>query len=127
MYPKQSGKQKGPKQLNPEINDLLKKHQKQSLSLTKEEIQNRMIARLINEAVFCLQDKIIASPIDGDIGFVFGIGFPPFLGGPFRYIDAMGVSKFRDMLLAFADKYGPQFKPAPLLDEYAKSGRKFYP
>lgn len=73
------------------------------------------------------QDGVIASPIDGDIGAVFGIGFPPFLGGPFRLLDALGPAKYCDMLRGFADKYGPQFAPAPLLEDHAKSGKKFHP
>ena len=54
-------------------------------------------------------------------------GFPPFTGGPFRYIDRIGVSKYVDTLNQLADKHGERFKPAPLLVDYAKAGRKFYP
>lgn len=61
------------------------------VSVTTTEIQNRVLGRLINEAAMCLQDEIIASPVDGDMGMVFGIGFFPGHGGPFRYIDTLGV------------------------------------
>ncbi len=54
-------------------------------------------------------------------------GFPPFSGGPFRHIDRVGVSKYVDTLNQLADKHGERFKPAPLLVDYAKAGRKFYP
>ena len=54
-------------------------------------------------------------------------GFPPFSGGPFRHIDRIGVSKYVDTLNQLADKHGDRFRPAPLLVDYAKAGRKFYP
>jgi enoyl-CoA hydratase / long-chain 3-hydroxyacyl-CoA dehydrogenase len=90
-------------------------------------IQNRMSGRFLIEALLCLQDDIIRSPTDGDIGAVFGIGFPPFRGGPFRHIDAIGASTLRDQLRGFADKHGPQFNPPAILEEYASGNKLFHP
>lgn len=82
--------------------------------------------RLVNEAAKCLEDEIIANPVVGDIGLVFGIGFAPFRGGPFRYLDQYGVGKYVSMMNGFAEKYGPQFEPCQLLKDYAAQGKKFH-
>ena len=80
----------------------------------------------MNETSYCLQDEIIRAPVDGDIGACFSIGFPPFLGGPFRMLDIRGTSKMVDQMLRHRDAKGPQFEPSQLLKDYAKSGKKFH-
>lgn len=92
----------------------------------KKTAQLRMALTMINEAAWCLQEEILKSPGDGDLGAILGLGFPPFLGGPFRYIDQQGVQNVVDRLEDFASKYGPRFKPAPILLDYAREGKKFY-
>ena len=62
----------------------------------------------------------------GDIGAVFGIGYPPFLGGPFRMLDITGTQKFVDTMYKWRDAKGAQFEPAQILVDYAKSGKKFH-
>ena len=94
--------------------------------MSETDIQDRIATRLINEAAMCLQDSIIETPVDGDIGLVFGIGFSPFKGGPFRYLDSVGVSSYVDKMNGFADKLGGQFEPCQLLKDYAASGKKFH-
>lgn len=94
--------------------------------MTAEEIQQRLIYRFINEAAFCLQDGIIRAPADGDIGAVFGIGFPPFLGGPFRMLDSIGTQNVVDAMYTLRDLKGPQFEPAQILVDYATAGKKFH-
>lgn len=91
-----------------------------------EMIHLRCAMAMVNEAALCLQEGIISSPLDGDIGAVFGLGFPPFRGGPFRYIDSLGAAKTVDILNDLASKYGERFDPAQILIDYAKAGKKFY-
>jgi len=88
--------------------------------------QQRIALTMINEAAWCLQEDILKSPTDGDLGAILGLGFPPFLGGPFRYIDQTGVQNIVETLNAFTEKYGPRFKPAPLLEDMVKNGEIFY-
>ncbi|CAG9537291.1 unnamed protein product [Cercopithifilaria johnstoni] len=90
--------------------------------------QLRILCRYVNEAAICLEEGIISSPSDGDIASVFGIGFPPFWGGPFRFIDIYGADKFIGNMLRYAEAYSSeQFKPAQIIQDYAKRNTKFYP
>lgn len=84
------------------------------------------IAALTYPIVRRAQDGIIRSPGDGDIGAVFGMGYPPFLGGPFRQVDARGAQVVADEMSRFADELGPQFAPPQLLLDHAKSGKRFH-
>ena len=91
-----------------------------------EDIHMRCAMAMVNEAALCLQEGIIANPLDGDIGAVFGLGFPPFRGGPFRYVDSIGAQKTVEILKDLQQRFGERFEPAPILTEYAKSNKKFY-
>ncbi len=95
--------------------------------ISSHDIAERCALRMINEAVYCLQEGVLRSARDGDIGAVFGLGFPPFRGGPFRYIDAVGNSYVVDRLLTLQRLHGETFAPAPMLCEMAEAGKTFYP
>ena len=90
------------------------------------EIQNRLSLVMVNEAALCLQEGILQSPRDGDIGAVFGLGFPPFLGGPFRHIDNLGLPKFLSLMEQLAEKLGPRFTPAQILRDGEANNQRFY-
>jgi len=90
------------------------------------EIQQRLSLVMANEAVHCLQDEILKSPTDGDLGAIMGLGFPPFLGGPFRYIDREGAAAIVERMELLQTELGDRFKPADLLQEHAGSEKPFY-
>jgi 3-hydroxyacyl-CoA dehydrogenase/enoyl-CoA hydratase/3-hydroxybutyryl-CoA epimerase len=81
---------------------------------------------MLNEAARCLDEGVIRSARDGDIGAIFGIGFPPFLGGPFRYMDQLGAAKVVERLNYYADKVDAKFKPAAVLETMATENTAFY-
>merc|ERR1712117_462694 len=114
--------------VNQEGMDIVKKFALEAPAATSgdEDLVLRLITRFANEAVASYQDGILATPLEGDIGAVFGLGFPPFSGGPFRYIDTMGAGVFVDHMRRFEQSYGVAFKPCQLLVDMAKSGKKFY-
>lgn len=91
------------------------------------EIQQRTILPMLNEAARCLAEGVIRSPRDGDIGAVFGFGFPPFRGGPFRYMDLIGVAEVVRQLQELNDRFPGRFEPAELLVTMARRGDWFHP
>jgi 3-hydroxyacyl-CoA dehydrogenase/enoyl-CoA hydratase/3-hydroxybutyryl-CoA epimerase len=90
------------------------------------EIQDRLVVQMVNEAIRCLGEGILRSPRDGDVGAVFGLGFPPFRGGPFRWADGLGTRALLDTVERLRARYGERFEPAPLLVEYGRAGRPFH-
>ena len=97
----------------------------QRAEVSAEEIQRRCVLAMVNEAVRCLEEGILRSSRDGDVGAVFGIGFPPFRGGPFRYIDSLGAGEVVRQLEELDGRFPPRFQPAELLLDMARSGGKF--
>jgi 3-hydroxyacyl-CoA dehydrogenase / enoyl-CoA hydratase / 3-hydroxybutyryl-CoA epimerase len=92
---------------------------------SREQIQERLALAMLNEAVRCLEDGVLRSARDGDVGAVMGIGFPPFRGGPFWYIDRAGPRQVLERLRALEDRHGSRFSPAPLLVRKAEAGETF--
>jgi 3-hydroxyacyl-CoA dehydrogenase/enoyl-CoA hydratase/3-hydroxybutyryl-CoA epimerase len=93
--------------------------------VSKLDVTERLTMAFINEAALCLQDGILRSARDGDIGAVFGLGFPPFRGGPFWTIDQMGADVVLETLEALERRFGERFAPAQIIKDRAQSGEKF--
>jgi 3-hydroxyacyl-CoA dehydrogenase/enoyl-CoA hydratase/3-hydroxybutyryl-CoA epimerase len=99
----------------------------QRTTVPADVIVRRTVLAMVNEAARCLEEGILRSPRDGDIGAVFGIGFPPFLGGPFRWVDRVGAAEIVRQLDALHRELAPRYEPAALLRAVAAEGRRFYP
>lgn len=93
---------------------------------TNDELVQRCVFMMLNEAARCLDEGIIRNARDGDIGAIFGIGFPPFLGGPFHYIDTLGAEVIVNKLNLWSSELGERFKPCQALITMAETGNKYY-
>jgi 3-hydroxyacyl-CoA dehydrogenase / enoyl-CoA hydratase / 3-hydroxybutyryl-CoA epimerase len=98
----------------------------QRIGMGSRDIVERCVFAMLNEAARCLEEGIITCPRDGDVGAVYGIGFPPFRGGPFRYLDTLGVATVVRALEVLDGRFSPRFRPAARLKEMAASGVRFY-
>jgi 3-hydroxyacyl-CoA dehydrogenase / enoyl-CoA hydratase / 3-hydroxybutyryl-CoA epimerase len=89
------------------------------------EIADRMALMMVNEAAHCLAEGVIASPRDGDVGAVLGLGFPPFRGGPFHHVDEIGAERIAARLESLAGRHGARFSPAIPIADAARAGMGF--
>jgi 3-hydroxyacyl-CoA dehydrogenase/enoyl-CoA hydratase/3-hydroxybutyryl-CoA epimerase len=94
--------------------------------LPSEEIAKRCLYMMLNEAARCVDEKIVRNARDADIGAIFGIGFPPFLGGPLRYIDKIGAKPVVAQLSQWAEKYGDRYQPCDALVSMAENDEQYY-
>lgn len=92
-----------------------------------EDIADRCVWVFVNETIRCLEEGILKHAYDGDIGAVFGLGFPPFLGGPLKYVDHLGAQNAYNKLKSLEEKHGKRFAPPAILKKLADSNSKFFP
>jgi 3-hydroxyacyl-CoA dehydrogenase/enoyl-CoA hydratase/3-hydroxybutyryl-CoA epimerase len=90
------------------------------------EIVQRLVYAMLNEAARAVGDGVVRSPRDGDIAAIFGIGFPPFRGGPLRHADDIGAARLVGELDRLAQRLGARFAPSDVLQEQARANRTFY-
>ena len=86
----------------------------------------RCSLQLVNEALLAFGEGILRSPRDGDVGAIFGLGFPPFRGGPFRYVDTLGAAEVLRRVRGYEMRFGRRWTPAPVLVDMARTGSRFY-
>jgi 3-hydroxyacyl-CoA dehydrogenase/enoyl-CoA hydratase/3-hydroxybutyryl-CoA epimerase len=117
------GKGKGTKKVDESVYDLLGWSE---TPVSDEEIVERCWLQMLNETARCMEEGVIKSPADVDIGVIFGFGFPPFRGGLLREADRHGLAWVVAKLDGYADRYGERLRPAGLLREMAQRGERFY-
>lgn len=98
------------------------KHGDDRKQFDQKDIADRCMYVFMNEAARCLDEGIIDSTDVGDLGAIFGLGFPPFLGGPFHYAQQIGYARVSQTLAQMADKYGSRFAPTAHWARAARSG-----
>lgn len=111
---------------NPVINELLGKIAYPKRTVSDEDVIDRFVYGMVNEAARCLEEHVVKNATHLDVALIYGMGFPPFRGGLLRYADSVGISKIVDRLRGFEKTYGARFAPAKLLVEMAAANRKFY-
>jgi 3-hydroxyacyl-CoA dehydrogenase/enoyl-CoA hydratase/3-hydroxybutyryl-CoA epimerase/enoyl-CoA isomerase len=115
-----------PKKLeDPQVAELLRPLVRETRELDDEEIINRLMLPLCLETVRCLEEGVVESAAEADMGLIYGIGFPPFRGGALRYLDALGVARFVELADRHAD-LGPLYQPTEKLRDMARQGQTFF-
>jgi 3-hydroxyacyl-CoA dehydrogenase/enoyl-CoA hydratase/3-hydroxybutyryl-CoA epimerase len=92
-----------------------------------QELKDRFLTIQALEAARCVEEGVIVSPGDADIGSILGIGFPAWTGGVLSYIETVGLQKFVDSAHRMATAYGKRYEPSGWLRERALEGRAFHP
>jgi 3-hydroxyacyl-CoA dehydrogenase/enoyl-CoA hydratase/3-hydroxybutyryl-CoA epimerase len=121
FYRYEGGKRRGP---DPEARAMMAI--RPGSQVPQEDIEARMVYALLNEAARAEEEGVVRSARDGDIGAVFGIGYPAFRGGPLRYVDTLGADHVVRRLEHLEQRCGPRFAPAPALRRMAESGARFH-
>jgi len=110
------------KKVNPSLKSLQFVHKK----FDHDEIIDRAMLIMINEAARTLEEGIVLNASNLDMAMIMGTGFPPFRGGLLKYADAMGIEKVHLSLLHFEEKYGERFEPSELIKTMAQNKETFY-
>jgi len=123
---KEDSKGKPKKEEDNAVESLLGSVCQPRLDVSDEEIIARMMIPMVNEVVRCLEEGIIASPAEADMALVYGLGFPPFHGGAFRWLDTLGSARYLDMVQQY-QHLGPLYEVPAGLSEKARHNEPYYP
>lgn len=87
---------------------------------------DRVVLPMVNEACRILDEGVVKTPAEVDLGMILGTGFPPFRGGLLLHADTLGIPRVVERLRFFHDTVGPRFAPAPRLLKMAERGERFH-
>jgi len=121
FYLYQKGRKAGPDET---VYDLLRIRPRRPP--TTEPVERRLVYAMLNEAAMAAGEGVVRSARDGDMGAIFGIGYPPFRGGPLRYPDDFGPANVVGPLRGLEQEFGARFAPADTLVRMAERGERFY-
>ncbi len=124
FYEYAAGSRRGPAR---EAYEALRVERRDKSPLPSGVIEARLVLPMINEAAFCLEDRIVTDAARLDLAMIFGTGFPPFRGGLLRHADSIGLGRVFSRLDDLAERLGPRFAPADLIHELANARKGFYP
>lgn len=113
------------KKVNPAVYELINQVVKNKKDVTDEEIIMRMMIPMITEASRCLEDKIVNSPVEVDMGLLLGLGFPPFRAGALKYADTIGLRKLEEESKKF-HSIGHMYEFTPFMKGLAAENKTYY-
>lgn len=113
------------KKVNPAVYEIIKPSIKRQLEISDEQIIERMMLPMIIEASRCLEDKIVESPVEVDMGLLLGLGFPPFRAGALKYADSVGLKKLEDASKNYHE-LGKLYEFTPFMKSLATENKTYY-
>lgn len=117
-YPKDASR----KFLWPELREIFVKP---GVDIPYDDVRDRLLYIQSIETIRCLEERVLESTRDANIGSIFGIGFPGWTGGAIQFVNHVGVKKFAERAEQLRQRYGERFAPPALLREHAQSNRPF--
>jgi 3-hydroxyacyl-CoA dehydrogenase/enoyl-CoA hydratase/3-hydroxybutyryl-CoA epimerase/enoyl-CoA isomerase len=113
------------KKVNPAVYEIIKPTVKRQIEITDEEIVMRMMMPMIIESSRCLEDKIVESPVEVDMGLLLGLGFPPFRAGALKYADSIGLKNLEDASKKYIE-LGKLYELTPFMKSMATENKTYY-
>ena len=100
----------------------LKNFERRGRKVAPEDVRDRLLYAQAIESVRCLQEGVVESARDANIGSLLGWGFPAYTGGTVQFVNHVGVERFVERARELAAKYGERFAPPALLEEHLRKG-----